>query len=276
MVGRTLNKSNSKKNKHTPPIRVLHHMARSGGTVISKCLATMENVVLLSEIHSSAVNQLYPQLNPMRQFHEWYGLFTRADLERLKRPISFMEGIALIYRRCIENGKVLVLRDWSHLDYTAVPFLPAPTYRLTMVELLRQQFPVVNTATVRHPITQWLSLSRLQIMQGKLTLDMYLKGYRQFAECCEQIGFVRYEDFSSEPEVQLGILCERLSLAYDQGWRERWWRYTNMTGDMYGKREGTEIKAKPIKVEDQDLLAAFAQNKDYQHSLEILGYEHPL
>ena len=32
------------------PYRVLHHMACTGGTLISRCLATMPNVVLLSEI----------------------------------------------------------------------------------------------------------------------------------------------------------------------------------------------------------------------------------
>lgn len=270
MVVRSAKKS-KRSGAQPSSIRVLHHLARSGGTVISKCLATMEGIVLLSEIHPSGMNLF----NPLRQFHDWYGLFTKADIQSLQKGIGFVEGIALINQRCVDNGKTLVLRDWTHLDFTAVPFLPGPSYRLTMVDQLRQRFAVINTATVRHPIPQWLSLNRLPIMRGKLTLDMYLEGSRRFAEECVRIGFVRYEDFTAEPESQLGILCERLSIAYDGRWRDRWYDYTNISGDQNGARGKEEIVASRLRVSDRDLLAAFARNPDYCRTLEILGYEHP-
>ena len=37
-----------------PPIRVVHHWACSGGTIISRSLAQLPNVVLLSEVHPLA------------------------------------------------------------------------------------------------------------------------------------------------------------------------------------------------------------------------------
>jgi hypothetical protein len=37
--------------KPKPVIRVIHHLACSGGTLISKCISAMPNVYLLSEAH---------------------------------------------------------------------------------------------------------------------------------------------------------------------------------------------------------------------------------
>ena len=245
-------------------------MARSGGTVISKCLATMEKIVLLSEIHPVSANML----NPLQQAHEWYGLFNDEDIQRLQQGhINFIDGILLIHERCTERGKILVLRDWSHLDFIGVPFVPKPCYHLTLADILKEKKPVINTATVRHPVTQWLSTSRLVIMQGKLTLTAFLRGYRKFAEHCINTGFIRYEDFTDTPETQLQILCERLEIDYDDQWHDKWWRYDKITGDASGKTV-KEIKRPLYKQPDSSLLKEFANNKDYQRSLEILGYDH--
>lgn len=232
----------------------------------------MDNVVLLSEIHPSGLEFF----NPLHQAHAWYGLFSANDIDNLlsKGGLGFLEGIALIQERCMEQNKTLVLRDWTHLDYAAVPFLPKATYRLTLADVLRTQNPVINTATVRHPIDQWLSLRRLPLIQGKLTLKSFLRGYRQFAESCTQIGFVRYEDFVSNPDVQLRILCERLSLNYDDGWQSRWSTYTKITGDTGGRCDPV-IKPRPRAQLELNLIDACARNADYRHSLELLGYTHP-
>lgn len=252
-------------------IRILHHMARSGGTVISKCLATMDNVVLLSEIHPVSIQMF----NPLQQAHEWYGLFREEDIKKMQHGgMNFIEGISLINERCVEQGKILVLRDWSHLDFIGVPFVPKPSFSLTLADILKENNPVINTATVRHPITQWLSTSRLAIMQEKLSLDVYLSGYRKFAEHCINTGFIRYEDFTREPEHELTALCERLAIKYDDGWRDRWWSYDKITGDTGTKNIKKVIKQPPYKKLDSSILKLFAKNEDYQHSLELLGYKH--
>ncbi|WP_112478442.1 hypothetical protein [Vibrio variabilis] len=40
-----------KHEQEKPTIRVIHHLACSGGTLVSKCISAMPNVYLLSEIH---------------------------------------------------------------------------------------------------------------------------------------------------------------------------------------------------------------------------------
>lgn len=256
-----------------PPIRILHHMARSGGTVICKCLGSMSGIVLLSEIHPAG--RLY---NPLYQAHIWYNLLTRGDVQFLnqKGRVNFVDAIAMIHKRCRDQNKTLVIRDWSHLDFTAVPFLPKPSYRLITADFLRQRFSVIQTATVRHPIDQWLSLRRLILVQGKITLENFLHGHLRFAEYCAEIDFVRYEDFVRDPQTQLSALCRRLEIDFDPGFEERWENYGKITGDIGVSRGGGEIRLLPRREMEPGLLGQFEKNADYQRSLAILGYDHPV
>ncbi len=89
----------------------------------------MSGMVLLSEIHPLA-----PHIhNPLRQAHEWFHLFTDAELRALQsRAPGFAETVRLIHRKAEEAGKYPVIRDWSHLDFTGVPFIESPGCRLTL------------------------------------------------------------------------------------------------------------------------------------------------
>lgn len=231
----------------------------------------MRNVVLLSEINPAGVSMF----NPLQQAHEWYSLLNEADIRRLQKgSLSFLDAISLINDRCEESGKVLILRDWSHLDFIGLPFIEKPTYQLTLADELRENKPVINTATVRHPVYQWLSTTNLTVSQN-LSLDVYLKGYRRFAEHCVKTGFIRYEDFTNQPVEQLTELCRRLSIEYDSGWRNRWWKYNNITGDSGGKgSRRKEITQSVYKKIDSSILDRFAASDDYQQSLSLLGYQH--
>ena len=249
-------------------IRVLHNMARSGGTLISRCLGAMEGIALLSEIHPAGLRLFHP----LKQATRWYGLLSLEELTHFQ-DLNFLDAIELVWNRCEESKLTLVIRDWTHLDFTAVPFLPYPSCRLSTAELLSERFKVINTAIVRHPIDQWLSLSGLELMVGKIDVATFLRGYRLFAEQCLQIGFVRFEDITSDPDTNLQLLCKRLDINYDAEYRYRWGTYTNITGDTPGaSRAGDEIRAIPRKAISAALLREFEENSDYQEAIRMLGY----
>lgn len=262
-----------------PVVRLIHHMARSGGTLMSRCLGSMRHVLLLSEIHPLGVNLYSPKHNPVAQAQRWFSLFEERDIALLQRKPSmdFVAVIELILRRSREHDRVLVIRDWTHLDFTGVPFYPVPSYRLTLAEVLGRRFDLIQTTTVRHPIDQWLSLSNMAVMQNRLSLDNFLHGYRKFAEHCARIGFIRYEDFVQSPEDKMRDLCERLKISYDGKFLERWPSYNKVTGDVVDpvSLSHTEIKKFPRKPIDSRLVEQFARNSDYQESLVLLGYAHP-
>jgi hypothetical protein len=155
-----------------PTLRLVHHMARSGGTPISRCLGCMSGVLLLSEIHPLGT----ARFNPLVQAQRWYGLLSSRDLAELRarQGIGFVDAIELIHQRAVDAGQRLVIRDWSHLDFTGVPFVANPAFRLLTAEALAGRFELRQICTVRHPLDQWLSLRGLAVVQGKLTLERYL------------------------------------------------------------------------------------------------------
>ena len=256
-----------------PKIRVIRNLARSGGTLISKCLATMDKVVLLSEVHPA--NMVATE--PMRQAVDWFKLVKKRQMMmwKLQKGPTFEQFMWVCYESAVGQGKTLVVRDWSHLDYHGVPFAK-PTMGTGLCDALEQSFDVVQTCTVRHPLDQYLSF--LGIGGGKrFTRAEYLHGCAEFAKAAVEIGFVRYEDFTREPEAHLKLLCERLEIDFDPGYADRWWSYTNITGDtVKSVGRGNQHKTiRPLERRDVDerLLMEFRENKDYQATCEMLGYE---
>ncbi len=262
-------------NPSKPVIPVLHNMARSGGTLISKCIGCMDDIALLSEVHPFVGSS---QFNPMLQAQNWFGIDVAAKLQalELKKGLNWLEGIELIYGWVAEQGKILVVRDWSHLDYTGVPWVQ-PTYKLSTADVLGRSFDVRQAVTVRHPVDQWNSLSRLGVIAGKLQISDFLKGYRAFAEQAVDIGFVRYEDFTAAPAQRLKQLCDMLFIPYDGAFVDKWSSYTNITGDVSSNSPGRgnalqEIKPLERKTTDERTLEAFRASPDFGVSLELLGY----
>ncbi len=255
-------------------IRMLHNLARTGGTLISKCLGCMENVVLLSEIHPKA-SELF---NPISQAIDWSGLFDGEDSRELRsKRLNFVQQIDLIEERCRERGKYLVIRDWSHYDFMAVPFTTNPTYEFTTANVLQYSglFVLSRMAIVRHPIDQWLSLMRLSVLKGRLDLRDFLQGYRRYAEFCCKMDFLRYEDFISRPEESMKSLCNVLDIPYDGEFINKWHLNRCVTGDVDSERGGYEIKKMPRREISEELMKRFEHDRDYQAILDMLGYEHP-
>lgn len=145
---------------HDSSIRVIHNMARSGGTVIGKCLGCMDRILLLSEIHPMDVRFH----NPLQQACDWFTLFSANEIDKWRsgsQDLDFNEVIGLIRERAASRDQHLVFRDWSHIDFTGLPFLQQPTYTLTLADTLRQQHELLSVFTVRHPLDQWISLNKL-------------------------------------------------------------------------------------------------------------------
>jgi hypothetical protein len=230
-------------------------------------------VLLLSEIHPLGARVF----NPLDQAQGWFRLLTADDVAdlRRRRGVSFPEAIGLIRRRAAERGRAIVVRDWSHLDFTGVPFVARPAHRLLTAEALAPRYELRQVCTVRHPLDQWLSLSQLAVVQGRLTLDRYLEGYRRFGEVAKTIGFHRYEDLTRDPQGVMKALCGDLELRFDRSFAARWREYTFVTGDVAGSRGGQAIQPVPRRPAAPELLASLAENDDYRVSLELLGYQHP-
>jgi predicted O-linked N-acetylglucosamine transferase (SPINDLY family) len=258
-----------------PTVRILHHMARSGGTLIAQCLGALPGVALLSEIHPKGVRFI----SPLRQAHDWYGLLTAEEVADLEPDLErrFVEAIALIESRARAAGLRLVLRDWSHLDYVGLPDDPAPSGRSALSSVLADRFNIRETCTVRHPIDQWESTRRLATLRGRVTLEQFLVAYRRFAENAVATGYLRFEDFAAAPEPGVRVLGRRLDLPYDPVFLANWSTNDKVTGDLrQPDRRRTEIVRPKRRPSEPGLLERFVAHPDYAPALALLGYRHPI
>ena len=253
-----------------PRLRILHNLARSGGTVIGRSLACMDGIALLSEIHPRGTGFF----NPLQQAMDWFGLVAPRDIlvMRERGSFPFDQALALIEGRARQRGLTLVLRDWSQLDFMGVPVVSDPPGRSLLAEVLERRFALLRFATVRHPFDQWLSCLEVPSI-ADLPPDRFMRGYRRFAELAREVGFVRYEDFCADPPAVMRRICEALELPFDPAFPEKQAGWTRITGDSpdYGRGRGPicKLKRRPF---DPDLLARVENLPDYRASLELLGY----
>jgi hypothetical protein len=235
----------------------------------------MDHVVLLSELHPLA----WSLFNPLKQASEWFDLLSAKDIAELKQEgaVAYSKVIALIESRCAGRGSSLVLRDWAHLDYTGYPFVTHPGFRPLLYEELRDSFDIIRISTARDPVTQWQSLTQLDVMQsplrsGAFGLGEYLTGYRKYAELCVETGFVRYEDLLERPDEVMRRLCGQLEIPFDPEFINKWHAYSTITGDINNPRSSNKIKMPPARPIDPDLREEFLAHEDYLRVCEMLGY----
>lgn len=251
-------------------VRLWLNLARSGGTLLSRCLGCMKGVMLLSEVHPLGVRVI----DPAQQAAEWHGLLRPDEVGTWARGRGrYDELIVLLNKRAESRGRALLLRDWSHLDYLGVP-ITQPSYQSRSSQILAATGELRRFATVRHPADQWASQQRLSLLAGKVDVAPYLRGCLAFAELAAEVGFVRYEDFTREPDAQLVRLCEGLGVEYDAGWSERYHSYSQVTGDE--SASAASIGAiRPAKRHslDPEIAEAFTASDDYARACELTGYD---
>lgn len=206
----------------SPTIRILHNLARSGGTVIARCLASMDGVVLLSEIHPDR-----GIFDPAKQAREWYGVEVPPGMD-------FADTIAAIEAACRAQGKALVLRSWDFIDYMPSQWrdgvLPM---RSTLVDALAPSFEVRRAAIVRDARSMLASLRRFMSDEHCPRSDDFARGHQTYFAMALRTGtVVNYEAFLEHPEAAVQVLCDGLGLTYDAGFLSRWQGYRNMTGDV--------------------------------------------
>ena len=105
-------------------IRIINHWACSGGTLISKCIASMPRVIFLNEVHPYAYLRL---LEPSEQTYIPTDIIQQLCLEINKKDPSlciaaFVGAIEELNKKANDSGRKLILRNHSHCDFFIGPF----------------------------------------------------------------------------------------------------------------------------------------------------------
>ena len=253
----------------TAPIRSIHHFACTGGTLISRCLATMPNITLLSEIDPLSRMQTATPQYPFLPTDLIYG--ARVAL----RPIDdsqtmelFDAALASLHQILSARGSYLVLRDHAHSQFCSDT---APVDRPTLRELIARSAPVLSVVTVRHPLDSWLSLKNnnwVHFTPG--TLEEYSQRYLHFLSLYRGQKKVRYEDFVAAPDRVLEEICNSLDLAFVPG-SEDLVQVVSISGDS-GRKTGP-IAPRPRRAIPDDVANEAAQSAGYAQLCDALGYD---
>lgn len=250
------------------PVRMLHHFACTGGTLISKCLAAMPNTQLVGEMDPLSTMQRDGAL-----------LFAPTDMVLLMRQSSrgvsdslitemFNANLDLIEAHCRVNGQRLLLRDHAHSHYCHGDRIAD---RPSLHEIVAVRFQVAAALTVRHPLDSYLSLTSLGWVSFRPPgLDEYCRRYLKFLDDHADIPVVRYEDFVEAPQQQMRVLCGYLRLPYVEDFIDLFDVF-QLSGDS--GRAGNTIGKRPRRPFDDALAAEMDRSPHYQHLLQRLQYE---
>lgn len=252
---------------HPEPVRIVHHFACTGGTLICKCIAAMPNIQLLSEIDplSTLVIQNKPYFAPtdmMTQLRQ----STRGTSSDLMVDI-FLNDIGLVYRNTKLNGQRLILRDHAHSHYCVGDKV---LNRPSLHDMVASRFSVLSVITARHPLDSYLSLCSAGWLHfSPQTIDEYSIRYLQFLRDHKTIPVLKYEDFVENPQKTMAAICTILDISFSEDFAYLFDVF-NLTGDS--GRSGTVIESKPRRPVGDSLTKEAANSKNYLRLLDTLEY----
>jgi len=255
------------------PIRAIHHLACTGGTLISRALAVMPNVVLMSEIDPLSAldqtptgkNQPFRPLDVLRAARDAPRPADRQALER-----GFVAAMGALHSALCENGQRLCVRSHPHSQFHMGV---DPADRPSVHALLARIGPVRGVVTVRHPLDSLMSLRRNGWVQyAPDTVDTYCARYAAFLDAHEGLEILKYEDFVAAPEASMEWLCDRLRLAYDPDFAVLM-RDVRLSGDS--GRRGDEIAPRERRPVPPELAEDLAASPAFAALCARLGYDMP-
>jgi hypothetical protein len=252
------------------PVRLLHHLACTGGTIIARSLAVQPNTVLLSEIDPLSLMQVDPRKPG----------FAPTDLLRnlrhALRPVGdavltdvFMAGLTCLHDHLTTQGLRLVLRDHAHSQFCT---WVDPDARPTLRDLVMARTPVRSLVTVRHPLDSFLSLRRNGWLAhfSPPTLEEYARRYRMFLDRHRDVPVIRYEDFTADPEPVLRQMCDSLDLPFLPGSIDLI-PVVTLSGDS--GRRGDAIAPRPRRQIDAGIAAELEAAPGYVALCAEMGYD---
>ena len=249
--------------KTKPVIRVIHHLACSGGSLISKCLSSMPNVFLLSETHPTAFakherdNISFSPTNIPLQCH----YANIPDLNDLNSEL-FKSSIRLVHSHCENIGGYLVLREHSHSDFTSDNDVPTES---PLLRLLKDDYDVRSLVTIREPIEAYSSLKRNGWIRFKpATFDEYCRRLNLFLAQFSREQIFKYEDFIDCPMGTMESMCAHIKLGFNENF-EYIFDSFNVSGDS--GRKGSVIEKRPKQIV-QEVIESKDKSSNYKRFLK--------
>lgn len=248
-----------------PLLRTIHHLACTGGTVISKCLTAMPDVALISEVNPfNRHGSEFEPTNPLLLLERDYRPLNNDEIIK-----GFSQQILHAHQICKRDDVDLVIRDHSHSDFCMGT---EPSEKCPIVDYLAEEYELLSVLTVRHPLDSYQGLLaqgwHKQFTPGNL--NEYCRRYLAFLDRYSHLPTLRYEDFCSSPKPFMKNLCNILQISYTECFLGRYGQF-RLTGDS-GRSGIKSIAQRPRRQVTEQLRAEIDSTDLYAELLQRLGY----
>lgn len=248
--------------KQTESIVIMTCFARSGGTLLNQCLATLPGTLMFSEVSPLRPKQGVPQLK--QQALEWYNLSLSGT--------SFTECVSELAEEAAQRGKTLVLRDWPLRCFEGRNESDTDTPdRLVIGDYLPDDLTPCFFAFMRDAYDVYLSRR-----WGKGFPHRYLNYVQAIGE--SGMPFFRYEDFCHDPEKTLKAICAETGLTFTSAALTNFSEQTQVTGDVSlgnesrGQRAGQRITEFPRRLPLPDRVVEMITSSALREANRQFGY----
>lgn len=181
--------------------------ARSGGTLMNKCLLNLTNTIVLSEINPNEFGEGLWENRPhidqivQLQLKKWYRITLHST--------TFDNAVLELINYCSKNNIRLIIRDFSIADFVASPLAKnQPKNELSWLKWMKKhQIEYQCFSLIRHPMDVWISQQMPKLAVFILAYINYLTEIKK-----HNIPYFYYESFSQNPEKVLQKIMRLLQI----------------------------------------------------------------
>jgi len=245
--------------------RVISHQACTGGTLISRFLASYRKVALISEVSPDGPDQ-FVRFDPFMPISQLGSL--NVVESRKQRDALFMDQLALAQRWCRISDRSLILREHAHSTYMVSARKIRGIQRCIPAGAVTK-----SVITVRHPLSSYLSLIK-SFPHEYLDFNHYCERYINYISKNASVPRFRYEDFCQNAGESAGKILAALDLkARDLGIQDDW-ASVSLTGNSGRHRDSTVIVIPTVEKEAISQGEKLGRvSPPYQQLCDLLDYD---
>ncbi len=248
--------------------------ARSGGTLMNKCLLNLPNTIVLSEINPTEFGEgLWenrPSINHIvqQQVKQWY------DLELDTK--NFDDSILKLISYCSKNKIQLIIRDFSIADFVSSPLLNnQPNNKLSWLKWMNKHHIRYKCfSLIRQPMDVWISQQMPDLRIFTIAYTKYLEELKH-----NQISYFYFEKFTTNPEKELNKILKHLEIKFPASKLINIENKNQLFGDLKNNKRSPRseikvLKQKPIPIwKWKKAHTTFQSNKTF---IEFFDFPTPL
>lgn len=209
---------------------IIYAFARSGGTLLNRCLGSIPGNIVLSEVNPRASVALLEQ-----QAQDWFHLLSSEELSQFSEK-SYGEKVLYLAERAHQQGKHLIIRDWPSVNFlrnaSGVIYSPSMVLEQELYLMRHSKKLEIRRITFSRRSTDvYESLTRVFAHLKYQSISEFGKSYLEYARAAYEFPLFHYEAFCQQPQETLKEICEALAVSYDSQFLHNFNQFTRCTGD---------------------------------------------